>query len=382
MNKILRITTVPISLRILLKGQLKYMSSFFEVKAISSEGKLLQEVKQEEGVDVIPINMSRKITPFTDLVSLIKLIILFKKEKPNIVHTHTPKAGLLGMLAAYLTKIPVRMHTVAGMPLTIATGFKKKLLVFIEKLTYACATNVYPNSSNLKEYIIDNNFCKQEKLKIIGKGSSNGIDTEYFEINDNILEEANKKKSKFNLPKDAFVFLFVGRIVKDKGINELVRAFIKLKNENSYLVLVGDYEENLNPVDKDVFNEIKNNNRIIEAGFQKDVRPYFAMANVFVFPSYREGFPNVVMQAGAMELPSIVSNINGCNEIISDNKNGLIINVQDENDTFEAMEKLLNDIELTMQLKKKCRKNIIDNYERTYIWEELRNEYNSLLKDV
>jgi len=127
MKKLIRITTVPISLRILLKGQLRYMSDFFEIKAVSSPGELLEEVKEQEGVDVFPIKMSRKITPFADFISLIKLIKFLIKEKPEIVHTHTPKAGLLGMLSAYITKVPIRIHTVAGMPLMATEGFKKKI---------------------------------------------------------------------------------------------------------------------------------------------------------------------------------------------------------------------------------------------------------------
>ncbi|MCF6185541.1 MAG: glycosyltransferase [Bacteroidales bacterium] len=258
---------------------------------------------------------------------------------------------------------------------------KRKLLVFIEKLTYACATNVYPNSKNLRNFISENKFCKKEKLKIIGKGSSNGIDTDYFKITEKIKKESEKIKKELKIPKNAFIYLFVGRIVKDKGINELINAFKKIKQKkDAYLILVGNYENNLNPVKKDVLNEIKNNENIVEAGYQTDVRPFFAMADVFVFPSYREGFPNVVMQAGAMEIPAIVSNINGCNEIIKDGKNGIIISVKNEKALYLAMNKIYTDTELRKKLKNNCRTNIIKNYERKYIWKELKNEYNNLLK--
>ncbi len=381
MKKIIRITTVPVSLKVLLKDQLKFMSAYFDVIAISSPEKELKEVEKNEKIKVIPLKLTRKITPLTDFISLIKLIRILKKERPNIVHTHTPTAGIIGMAASYFAQIPVRMHTVAGLPLTVATGFKRKLLVFIEKLTYACATNVYPNSKNLRNFISENKFCKKEKLKIIGKGSSNGIDTDYFKITEKIKKESEKIKKELKIPKNAFIYLFVGRIVKDKGINELINAFKKIKQKkDAYLILVGNYENNLNPVKKDLLNEIKNNENIVEAGYQTDVRPFFAMADVFVFPSYREGFPNVVMQAGAMEIPAIVSNINGCNEIIKDGKNGIIISVKNEKALYLAMNKIYTDTELRKKLKNNCRTNIIKNYERKYIWKELKNEYNNLLK--
>ncbi|MGL5261610.1 MAG: glycosyltransferase, partial [Bacteroides sp.] len=180
-KKLIRITTVPQSLKNLLKGQLKFMSKYFEVVAVSSDGDCFEEMLEEQGgIRGVKINMSRKITPFQDLVSLYQLIRLFQKEKPYIVHTHTPKAGTLGMLAAWLTRVPYRIHTVAGLPLLVTTGLKRKVLDFVEKITYACATKVYPNSFALKEIISKNNFASKKKLDVIAQGSSNGIDTEFF----------------------------------------------------------------------------------------------------------------------------------------------------------------------------------------------------------
>src|SRR5690554_6813774 len=178
MPKLIRITTVPVSLKTLLKGQHQYMSqNGFEVIGVSSSGKELKEVEKEEGIRTHVINMTRKITPLQDLKALFQLIRFLRKEKPDIVHTHTPKAGLLGMMAAKIAGVPHRLHTVAGMPLTVATGFKRRLLNFIEKLTYTCATKVYPNSERLKKIIINNNFTSEKKLKVIGYGSSIGIVT-------------------------------------------------------------------------------------------------------------------------------------------------------------------------------------------------------------
>ena len=222
------------------------------------------------------------------------------------------------MLASKLAGVPIRMHTVAGLPLMESSGMKRSVLNIVEKLTYYCATNVYPNSKGLKEFIIKEKLTSKNKLKILGNGSSNGIDTTHFSPNQVSGIEKRQLRKELNITKNDFVFVFVGRLVSDKGINELVEAFTEMSktHTNSKLLLVGPLETHLDPLLPNTLNEIKNNEAIIYAGFQTDVRPYFATSNALVFPSYREGFPNVVMQAGAMGLPSIVTDINGCNEII------------------------------------------------------------------
>src|SRR5690554_2851562 len=228
-TKIIRITTVPQSLKTLLKGQLRFMSeNGFEVIGVSSSGKELEEVNKQEGIRTISIEMSRKITPIKDFRALWRFYKLCKKEKPTIVHSHTPKAGIIGMLGAKLAGVPIRLHTVAGLPLMETTGNKRKLLDFVEKLTYSSATKVYPNSKGLYDFILENNYTTKNKLKVIGNGSSNGIDTSLFSP-DGITEEAkNTLRTKLNLSADDFVFVFVGRLVGDKGINELVSAFKRI----------------------------------------------------------------------------------------------------------------------------------------------------------
>lgn len=225
--------------------------------------------------------------------------IFLKKTRPFIVHSHTPKAGVVGMLAAKLAGVPHRLHTVAGLPLLEASGSKRKVLDIVEKFTYSCATMVYPNSFGLKSIILDNNFCDSNKIKVLANGSSNGIDTSYFNPELYSQEQNSKLKSEIGIQADEFVFIFVGRLVKDKGINEMVAAFEHVQKENTKvkLLLIGDYENDLDPLNSQTVESINNNPSIIAAGFKNDVRPYLAVANVLVFPSYREGFPNVVMQA-------------------------------------------------------------------------------------
>jgi len=374
---------VPLSLDKLLTGQPKYMKEHdFDVYMISSWDNRVTLLEKRENSKFITVNMKRAISPLRDIISLFKLIIVLNKLKPQIVHTHTPKAGLLGMLAAWLVKVPVRLHTVAGLPLMETTGFKRKILEHVEWLTYRCAVKVYPNSRNLQNFIIENRFCGAEKLKVIGNGSSNGIDVNYFKTSDGIQQEAEALKSKFKITKENFVFVFVGRMVKDKGIEELTQAFSELNKIYPHLrlLLVGQMEPELDPLSDACLSLINSNDNIISAGFQHDVRPYLAISHALAFPSYREGFPNVPMQAGCFNLPSIVTDINGCNEIIDDRVNGLIIPVKNTEALRNAMELIVADEALYLRLKNNARRLIVENYDQKRIWELILAEYQNHLK--
>lgn len=377
MKKLIRITTVPISLNKLLSGQLHFMNSFFEVTAVSAGKEDLQKVGTKEGVKVFALEMTRKITPLRDLVAVVKLYFFLRRQKPLIVHSHTPKAGLVGMLAAKLARVPNRFHTVAGLPLLEASGFKRKLLNAVESFTYACATKVYPNSFGLEKIIIAHRFCHPQKLKVLANGSSNGIDTKHFNPSLFTAQQNKALRNELGLLESDFVFIFVGRLVKDKGINELVAAFAKLSAAHNHikLLLVGNLEQDLDPLAETTLKIIEDNASIISAGYQNDVRPYFAISNVLVFPSYREGFPNVVMQAGAMGLPCIVSDINGCNEIIQQDNNGLIIAVKSTTAIYDAMEALFGQSGLYLRLKDNSRDKIVRSYEQRVVWEALLEEY-------
>ncbi len=382
--KLVRVTTIPIALEKLLEGQISYMSNFFEVIAVSSQKKRLESYGVKNNVKVYSINLTRKITPITDLISLIKFIFFLKKTKPLIVHSHTPKAGLISMIAAFFSGVPIRIHTVAGLPLMEAYGLKKNILILSEKITYFFATKIFPNSKSMKQYIIDNNFTTYEKLDVISEGSSNGIDTKYFCRNNFNENEIEQLKNELGISKKDFVFLYVGRIVSHKGINELVISFKKVKQikKNVKLLIVGDFEMDLDPISTKNHFEIMNNKSIIFTGWKNDVRKYFCISNLFVFPSYREGFPNVVLQSLSMELPCIVTDINGCNEIIKNNFNGLIIPKKNTKSLIDSMLKLVDNQDIISRFKTNSRKNIVENYERAIIWEKLRKEYFKLIKEL
>lgn len=403
--KIIRTSTVPISLNFLLRGQLNFLSNYFEVIGISSTGLELEEVQKREVIKTLAVDMERGIAPLKDLISLFKLYQQIKKEKPTIVHSITPKAGLLTMLAGKMAGVPIRMHTFTGLIFPTRTGVMQKLLIKMDQLLCWAATNIYPEGNGVKKDLI-NYKITSKPLKILANGNVNGIDLEYFSKKNISIDQQNQLKQDLQIAENDFVFVFVGRLVGDKGINELVQAFqiLETRNQESAslvsnlealvpspqslvsskvpkLLLVGPLESDLDPLKEETLKEITANPNIISVGFQKDVRPFFAISDALVFPSYREGFPNVVMQAGAMELPAIVTDINGCNEIIEDGKNGLIIPPKNVDALRAAMEKIVMDQTLYSQLKQHARSMITSRYEQQVVWDAILEEYNHLLKE-
>ncbi|WP_313098819.1 glycosyltransferase family 4 protein [Epilithonimonas sp.] len=379
-KKIFRVSTVPISLNVLLKGQLNYLNQYFDITAISGGGEDLEEVRNREKIKIFEVEMQRQISPIKDLVSLLKLYFYFKKEKPTLVHSITPKAGLLSMIAAKMARVPYRFHTFTGLIFPYRKGVMQKLLIMMDKLLCACATNIYPEGRGVKNDLIEYGIT-QKPLKILGNGNINGIDLDYFNPDLYSEKDSLSIREKLNIGQNDFVFLFVGRLVGDKGINELVKAFSELprsSNQNirrNILLLVGLYEDDLDPLLPGTIIEIENNPNIISVGFQKDVRPYFAISDVFVFPSYREGFPNVLLQAGAMGKFSIVTDINGSNEIIENQINGTIIPVRNEIALKLEMMNAIKLLKKNQDLKNICRMRIKNMFEQSIIWEVLKNEY-------
>jgi glycosyltransferase involved in cell wall biosynthesis len=274
------------------------------------------------------------------------------------------------------------MHTVAGMPLMESKGLKRAVLQTVERLTYMCATGVYPNSKKLAEFIHQNRFCKRDKVKVLGNGSSNGINTDFFKHSPALDLLAGELRGRLGFSESDFVFLFIGRLVRDKGIEELVDAFTRLKQTNHgiKLLLVGPYEQELDPISEKIIKIIESDADIVHEGFQQDIRPYLAVSNLVTFPSYREGFPNVPMQAGCFDLPLIVTDINGCNEIVEHGRNGLIIPVKDSDSLRHAMLTLLTDKPLYLTLKTNARKMIAERYDQQKLWSLLLNEYQTQLK--
>ena len=381
-TKLVRITTVPISLKFLITGQMKYMrENGFDVTMMSADGPEITEVKDKEGCPHILVPLTRQITPLADLKALWILYRKLKAIKPDIVHSHTPKAGLIGMMAAKMARVPMRLHTVAGLPLEAATGIKRKILLAVEKLTYACANEVWPNSQSLKTFIENHNLTKTAKLRIIGKGSSNGIDTSEFDpesLDPKIIEEI-KGKIDFN---DRFTYLlFVGRMVRDKGIEELVNAFLKLKEEhqNIKLILVGPLEAHLDPLSKETLEHIEKDDAIIATGFSNQVKYFMHLADLFVFPSHREGFPNVPMQAGLMDCPVVASRITGNVDIIDDEVDGFLHTKGDPQDLYEKVNFALQNMDQMKAMNGKLKEKIYTNFDRRVVQKEILTTYQTLI---
>lgn len=381
-KKILRVTTIPTSLKILLRGQLKFINENenFEIIGVSSPGIELKDVEMNEGITCYSIPMTRKINPFSDILAIWKLYILIRKVKPYIVHTHTPKAGLIGMLAAFMARVPYRFHTVAGLPLMEKSGLIRYLLLRIEKLTYLLSTLVLPNSYGLRDFMLGNRLISDKKLKVIGFGSSNGINLDHYCWSPLIDSSSKSLRESLYINDSDIVFLFIGRIVSHKGIDELLSAFEKISNEylNVKLILVGDFERDLDPISKKSLKLINREN-VKHVGYQADVRPFLQMSDVFVFPSYREGFPNAVLQACAFNLPCIVTDIIGCNEIIDQEKEGLIIPSKDCDAIYLAMKKFIINPALINLYGANSRSKISQKYDQKFVWNEVLSLYESTL---
>ncbi len=370
------------SLRFLLPGQMRFMkANGFDVLMISANGKEIEELIANEDCRHTIVPMTRRITPIKDLICLWKLIKIFRKEKPDIVHTHTPKAGLLGMLAAKISGVKVRIHTVAGLPLMVETGFKFQLLKFIEKLTYASANHVWPNSFSLFHYIKEHKLTKEKKLKVISKGSSNGIDLYRFSIenfNSDILTDV---KNSIDYNHKNIYLLSIGRLVKDKGIIELIETFktFSVTQKNVKLVLVGKFEEELDALPTNILEEIKTNPNITHIDWAEHVEYYISLATLFVFPSHREGFPNVLLQSGALGTPIICSSIAGSIDIVENNNTGLCFEVGDIMQMKNQITFALNNPDRMKGMAAKLKNSIFKFYDREIIWNAILQEYKTLM---
>lgn len=370
-KKVLRVSTIPLSLNLLLKGQLKMLNEEYEIVAVSSPGEDLKMVEEREGVRIVELPMERRISLFKDIRSLWAMIKLIRKEKPWMVYSLTPKAGLVTMIAGKLCGVPVRVHMFTGLVFPTATGLKRQILMFTDRLTCFCATVVNPEGEGVKRDL-ERYHISSKPLTIIGNGNINGLDMEFYDRTPEVLERAKAYQKE-----GTTTYCFVGRIVGDKGINELVAAFKKLHTEHpaTRLLLVGPFEDNLDPVSEETRNTIESLSAIEAVGWQSDVRPFLAASDVFVFPSYREGFPNVVMQAGALGLPSIVTDINGSNEIIKHGENGIIIPSKDEEALYQTLKDTLENPDKWKTIAANARESIARRYEQQMLWKEIKKFY-------
>lgn len=373
--KLIRTSTVPISLNSFCKGLLKELSQEgYEVVAVSSPGKLLEELSTREGVRIIEVPMERHISIFKDVKSLWRMWRVMQREKPDIVHSMTPKAGMISMVTAWMARVPIRIHTFTGLVFPTSTGLKRRILIFTDRITCACATHVIPEGEGVKADLLNNKITKKD-IRVLGHGNVKGIDLDHFKPMSSITTFSEVGE---------FTFVFVGRLVGDKGINELISAFSRINKEypKTRLVLVGPKEEKLDPIKPETAAEIMRNPAIETVGRQNDVRPFYASADALVFPSYREGFPNVVIEAGAMGLPSIVTDINGSREIIIDGENGTIVPSKDAEALYQAMKRFVENPDEVKRMAVNARPLIASRYEQSYVRQCLKDFYKECIASV
>lgn len=387
--KLIRTSTVPTSLTSFLNGVFEVLMSNYELLLVSSPGKELDELHNKYGVKTIGVSMQRRFSPLKDLISLWKLILVFHKEKPYMVHSMTPKAGLLCMLAAWVTRVPRRVHTFTGLVWPTATGSTRKILMATDWLTCACATHIIPEGKGVMDDL--QQYITHKPMKVLGYGNVRGVDMDYW-------RKTNASSNKLREIKrdDVFTFIFVGRIVRDKGINELIAAFDKLSQEHKVrLLLVGTFEDALDPVSESTKKIIEVNSSIDYLGPQygTDLLACYAASDCFVFPSYREGFPNTVLEAGAMELPSIVTDINGSREIIvcknEENSspvkemklcdNGIIIPPRNEDLLYKAMDEVFKNDNVRAAMASQAREMVASRFEQSFVQKCLLDFYEEII---
>jgi len=401
-KKIIRACTVPASLSFI-KGMIPDLVKKYDVVLLSSPGYDWHEIDTEMSlVRSVEIPMCRKISIKNDIKSLINIYKLFKKEKPDIVHSMTPKAGLLCMIAAWMARVPIRIHMFTGLVFPTSTGLKRKILMATDWLTCACATHIIPEGEGVKKDLLVNGITKKD-IRVLGYGNCKGIDLDYFDPSLNY--ETIPYPPKVKLPKlfevehssefakgqylkpykipDKFTFIAIGRLAGDKGINELIFAYSKIRKEypDTRLILLGHTESKGDPLKNETLEIIRSDESIEAVGIQYDIRPWVSVANAAVLASYREGFPNAVIECGAMGLPQIVTDINGANEIIIEGKNGTIIPPRDSEALYGAMKRMITDDEWRNSLAINAREMIASRYEHSFVQKCLYDFYDKIIEE-
>lgn len=385
-KKLIRISTVPLSLNIFCRGLLSELAADYDTVAICSPGDGFDEIAPREGVRTIAVPMKRAISPLSDLKSLVRLIKILRREKPDIIHSITPKAGLLAMVAARVAGVPLRIHTFTGLVFPTAKGFRRRLLMFTDRLTSFYATHIIPEGEGVMNDLYAFGITRKP-MRVLGNGNIRGIDLTFYTRTPELIDEAEGIRRTLSIPPEAFVFIFAGRIVADKGIRELITAFESLAGHNPsvHLLLIGDTEPESDPLDYSTVSAMRAlcaSGRLSVVGWQDDIRPWYAAADALVFPSYREGFPNVVIEAGAMSLPSIVTDINGSREIIQNMVNGTIIPAHDAEALLAAMSTFAQQRELTARLASRARDMVASRYEQTFVRNCLKDFYRQCCNDL
>lgn len=382
MTTLLHVTTVPTSLRFL-AGQIGAMRSHgMRVLALSSPGEALDAFGREHGIETIGVEMPRAVTPVHDLGALARLTAAIRRVRPDIVHAHTPKGGLLGTTAAALARVPHRIYHIKGLPFETAEGPMRTLLTTTERVSCTLATHVLCVSHGVRETAIEAGCVRPERVEVLGHGSSNGVDaTGRFDPARRSLEESEALRADLGIPEDALVIGFVGRLVGDKGVRELAAAWTNLRERfpEARLLIIGPFEPR-DPVPPPVRSALENDPRVhLVADMIGDIERYYALMHIVALPTYREGLPNVLLEAQAMRLPVVATRIPGCVEGSRDGETSLLVPVADAGALEAALERYCADPELRRQHGEAGRAWMLEAFRQEDVWERTYGVYQRLL---
>jgi lipopolysaccharide/colanic/teichoic acid biosynthesis glycosyltransferase len=382
--RLLHITTVPQTLGFFVGQVARAKSKGFEVHALSSPGPSLAEFGERARVNVHALPMARRITPLCDLVSLWRLRGVLRRLRPDIVHGHTPKGGLLAMIAAWTCGVPVRIYHVHGLPMVTATGLKRLLLRWSEKVSCKLAGQVYCVSESVRTIAVAEGLCPADKIKVPLNGTIDGIDAERG-LNPACVDAHARQdvRAQYGIPPDAPVLGFVGRIVHDKGMIELTQAWKLLRAEfpSLHLLIVGPFEPQ-DPVPADVESLLRSDPRIhLTGGVPMQAVPrYYRAMDVLALPTYREGFNTVLLEAAAMELPVVASRVPGCIDGVVEGETGTLVPPYDVKALTDALRVYLGDPELGRQHGRTGRARVLRDFNPDAMSETICQEYQRLLQ--
>ncbi|KAB2814347.1 glycosyltransferase family 4 protein [Phaeocystidibacter luteus] len=361
-----------------LRGAVRHFSEKgWDVLILSTPGPLVDKLAEEEGGRVVPIQLAREINPFADLQSLFQLLRILKREKPDVINVGSPKTGFLFALAKILRpKLPV-IFTLRGIRSDTLTGLKKRVVKFTERLSCTMADEVIVISPSLREHAVSVGILKQSKAHVLGSGSSNGVDTHSFKLDEHNQKQGDELRAKFGIHQNDFVLSTVGRVTKDKGIEEVYRAVTTIDDPRLHWLVAGPAEES-DPIDADILSAMKINPRIHFLGQMDPIQPVFAASDLHVLYSYREGFGNVVLQASAMGKPVVVADIPGLRDTTADNLSGRVIEGRNPQALSAAIRSYMESPELCERHGTSGLKRVKEQFAQEVIWKGQEELYHKV----
>jgi glycosyltransferase involved in cell wall biosynthesis len=381
--RIVFITTVPETASAFLNEQIRFlMKRGFEVHIITSPS-------TQHAPENIPVNglthqvsMRRAMTPVHDVVAVARLYRLLRHLRPEIVHTHTPKAGFVGMIAAWLARVPVRIYTVNGLAILAQPLWGRMMIAVTERITCALATEVLCVSRSVRRFLLRSGLCPREKCRILGSGGSHGVDVNRFNPAAYDRAERARIRERYGIPEDALVLGYIGRVVPAKGVAELAQAWNSLRYECPELRLViCGYCERDHPLSREVLEAVRNDPRVHFTSLRTTEMPtMYAAIDICVLPSHQEGLPNVALESAAMKVPMVATRVPGCVDAIRDNVTGLLVAVRNPEDLATAIRRLINDPQLRESMGTKAREFVARRFSEGTISRLLLEEYRRLMK--